>query len=120
VANIYEDYGEGFENPIEDAEDDLDIGYETLTENYTPGDDDSLREALEYVTDDKDGYRTVFLTFDQWSMVDDIARVALEWQVVGDGYVWAITGDALPAKCAAVKLLCARLFVPLPLSRLPS
>ena len=96
VANIYEeDYGEQFENPIEDAEDVLE-GFETLTESYTPGNDESLNEALNYVTDDEEGYRTVLLTVDQWAMMDDIARVAAEKNVVGGGYVWAITGDALP------------------------
>ena len=89
VANIYEeDYGEQFENPIEDAEDDEAIGYETLTESYTPGDDESVEEALKYVTDGEDGYRTVLLTMDQWSMIDDIARWAYDLKVVGDGYFW--------------------------------
>lgn len=91
------DFGEQFENPIEDAEDKWPNQYFTLTESYTPGDEGSLWEALSYVTDDGDGYRTVLLTIDQWVMMDDIARVAQELGVTGKTHLWAVTGDALPA-----------------------
>lgn len=95
IANIYEeDYGEQFENPVEDAEDVLE-DYHTLTESYTPGDQESLPEALAYATDEVEGYRTVLLTIDQWSMMDDIAATAVDLGIVGEGYVWAVTVDAL-------------------------
>jgi ABC-type branched-subunit amino acid transport system substrate-binding protein len=95
VAIIYEpSYGEQFEDPLEDVEDE--VGYETITEGFTIGDDASLREALGDVSPDGDGYRTVILTVDSFAVLDDAARAAAELGIVGEGYLWMITGDALP------------------------
>jgi hypothetical protein len=95
VAVIYEpDYGEQFEDPLEDVEDE--VGYETITEGFSIGSDESLREALSDVAPGGDGYHTIMLTIDHFAVLDDVARIAVELGIVGEGYLWMITGDALP------------------------
>ena len=90
---IYDrDYGEMFEDPLEDVEDELD--YETMTEGFVEGDMGSIESALEEVI--AEGYHTICLITKRFEILDDIAKVADELGLVGPDYFWLITGDALP------------------------
>lgn len=91
---IYEDtdYGEQLESPIEDLEEDL--GYLTITESFHAGDDDGIRSAFQEAKDK--GFRTIVLVTDQVSLLDDVARVADDMDMLGPGYLYMISGGALP------------------------
>lgn len=94
VGVIYDqsDFGEQFEDPLEDAEEDL--GYVTITEHVLETDIDSIAKALQNVVDD--GYHTIFFAADRPAIIDDLARVAVEEldiSLVGDDYFWILTGD---------------------------
>lgn len=85
------DFGEQFEDPLEDAEDSL--GYETITESFDEGDDGSIEESLGEAKEK--GYRTIFLVTDRLAVLDNIATVAESLGMLGEGYVWMINADAL-------------------------
>lgn len=85
------DYGEQFEDPMEDAEDDL--GYATITEHVVEGDDDSLYSSLGEAKEK--GFRTVFLSTNRPAFLDDIARIANELDMLDD-YLWIFSGAAFP------------------------
>jgi len=93
VAIIYEDnYGEQFEDPLEDAEEDFDFA--SITEGYDEGSDESMREILGVIKED--GYRTIIIAANRYGILDDIARIAEEMEMLGEEYFWLITGDAFP------------------------
>jgi hypothetical protein len=94
LAIIYDqsDYGEQFEDPLENAEDTL--GFETITEHIVEGDNESIEKALEEVIEK--GYRTILLATDREAFLDDVARIAEEKGLLGEGYFWILSGDALP------------------------
>lgn len=94
LAVLYDqsDYGEQFEDPLEDAEDAL--GYETITEHIVEGDDESLYESLGEVVDK--GYRTILIATDRPAMINDIARVADELGLIGPGYFWIFSAAMMP------------------------
>jgi hypothetical protein len=94
IGIIYDrsDYGETFEDSLGDAEDKL--GFESLTGHFIEGDDATIYDALGDVLEK--GYRTILLITDRPAMLDDIARIAEELGLLGEGYFWIITGDALP------------------------
>lgn len=91
---IYEDtdYGEQFESPLEEYEDAL--GYLTITEGFSAGDDDSIRSAMQEAKDK--GFRTIVLITDQVALLDDVARIASDMDMLGAGYFYIISGGALP------------------------
>jgi hypothetical protein len=94
LAVIYDqsDFGEQFEDPLEDYEDIL--GYTTITEHFLETDNDSIVEALWNVV--YEGYHTIFIAADRPAIIDDLARVAVEEldiSLVGDEYFWILTGD---------------------------
>ena len=96
LAIIYEhDYGDQFESPLEDAEDDLDNFY-TITEEVEEGNEESIRDALGEVIDE--GYRTIMFIGNRFTLLHEIARVAEDMGLVGDGYFWILAGDAVPPK----------------------
>jgi hypothetical protein len=99
VGIIYEqsDYGELFEDPLEGAE--AELGFETLTEHIIEGDEASIYDALGDVVEK--GYRTIILVTDRPQMLDAVARTADELGLLGDGFFWIITGDALPPNILA-------------------
>lgn len=93
------DYGEQFESPIEELEEDF--GYLTITESFHQGDDDGIQSALQEAKDK--GFRTIVLITDQPAMLDDVARIADQMDMLS-GYFWIISGGALPpAQWASVK-----------------
>jgi len=93
VAVIYEpDYGEQFEDGFEDAEDDL--GFETITESVSLGNNESIYSSLGEVKET--GYRTIVLLVDQPKLVEEVAVVAEDLGLLGTGYVWLIAGAAVP------------------------
>jgi hypothetical protein len=94
VGVVYDksDFGEQFEDPLEDAEDDL--GYITLTEHVEEENTDSIYNALaEVVTE---GFHTVVFAADRPAILDDVARAAEELGIIGEEYVWFMTGDIAP------------------------
>jgi hypothetical protein len=94
IAAIYDqsDYGEQFGGPFEVAQKTL--GYETITEHMIEGKDESIKKALENVY--KQGYRTILLATDREAFLDDVARIAEEQGLLGEGYFWILSGGALP------------------------
>ena len=103
LAIIYEpDYGDDFESPLEDAEDDL-PNFLTITEEVDELEgDDSIEDALNEVV--KEGYRTIMYIGDRFTLLDDIARVADGMGLLGEGYFWIISGAALqPAMLPTVR-----------------
>ena len=96
LAIIYEpDYGDQFESPLEDAEDEL-TNFFTIIEEVEEGSDDSIRDALGEVI--SEGYRTIMYIGDRFTLLDDIARVADEMGLLGEGYFWILSGDVVPPK----------------------
>ena len=94
LAIIYDssDYGEQFEDPLEDAEDLY--CYTTMTESISEGDEESIYESLEEAKEE--GYRTVALITDRPSFLNDVARVASDLGMLNGDYFWIISGDAFP------------------------
>jgi hypothetical protein len=97
VGVIYDqsDYGEQFEDPLEDFEDVL--GYLTITEHVIPGDpesmEDSFGEAKEL------GFHTIVFAGDKPYLLPEVAEVAVDLDgetLIGDEYVWFFTGDIAP------------------------
>lgn len=101
VGVIYEqsDYGEMYEDPLEDAEDDL--GYLTITEHVLEEDGDEkdgARESMRSSFGDvlSEGFHTVVFAAERPAVLDDIAAVSDELGIIGDDYFWFFTGDLLP------------------------
>jgi hypothetical protein len=94
IAVIYDksDYGEQFEDPLEDAEETL--GYKTITNHIVEGNDESIESALEDVY--AKGYRTILLATDREAFLDDVARIAETKGLLGEEYFWILSGGALP------------------------
>jgi ABC-type branched-subunit amino acid transport system substrate-binding protein len=94
VGVIYDqsDYGEQFEDPMEDAEDVL--GYKTKTEHVLEDDKESMKAALEECL--SEGYHTIFFAADRPAILDDLAEVGEDLEIIGEDYVWFFTGDILP------------------------
>lgn len=92
VAIIYDqnDYGEQFEDKLEDAEDTL--GYETITEHFVEGDRSSIESALGEAKEK--GYHTVILVTDREAMIAEVAAVAEEYGMLGEDFFWIISGEA--------------------------
>jgi hypothetical protein len=94
VGVIYaqSDYGEQFEDPMENAENDL--GYKTKTEHVLEDDIQSMYDSLgECVSE---GYHTIFFAADRPAILDDLAEVGEDLGIIGEDYVWFFTGDILP------------------------
>jgi len=99
LAIVYEpDYGDQFESPLEGAEDTLG-NFFTITEEISEGSDASVRRALEEVK--AEGYRTIMYIGDRFELLDDIARIADELGLLGEGYFWILNGDVVPPKMLA-------------------
>ncbi|CAB9498952.1 Gamma-aminobutyric acid (GABA) B receptor [Seminavis robusta] len=94
LAIIYDasDYGEQYEDPLEDAEDFLEE-YATITEHIIEGDRGSIEESLE--TTVEDGYHSILLATDRLAVLDDVADVAADMGLLGDDYFWMLSGDML-------------------------
>jgi hypothetical protein len=94
IGILYEDsdFGEGFEEPLEDAEELY--GFESITEHLREGDDETIEDALEEVI--KKGYRTIVLITKRPAILDDIARFADKMGMLNGDYFWIISGDAFP------------------------
>ena len=94
LAIIYDqsDYGEQFEDPLEEFEDLY--CYATMTESIVEGDDDSIYASLGEAKEE--GYRTVVLITNRPSVLNDVARVASELGMLNGDYFWIISGDAFP------------------------
>jgi len=101
LAIIYDvtDYGEQFEDPLEDAEDFL--GYSTITEHIIEGNRDTIVDSL--TTTVEDGYHSILLATDRLAVLDDVAQVAEELGMLGEDYFWMISGDMItPAMLPSV------------------
>lgn len=94
LAIIYDvsDYGEQYEDPLEDAEDFLE-DYSTITEHIIEGDPESIESSLGDVVDN--GFHSVFLATDRLAVLDDVAEVAEELGLLGKEYLWMVPGDML-------------------------
>lgn len=82
------DFGEQFESPIEDLEEDF--NYVTITESFDQGDNEAIAEAFQEALDN--GYRTIVLITDRIAALDDIANVADEMGMLGEGWFWILNG----------------------------
>jgi len=94
LAIIYDasDYGEQYEDPLEDAEDFLE-GYSTITEHIIEGNRDSIVDSLE--TTVEDGFHSILLATDRLAVLDDVSDVAEEVGLLGEDYFWMFSGDML-------------------------
>jgi Receptor family ligand binding region len=94
AAVIYEksDFGAQFESPIEDFEDIL--KYFTVAETISSEDDLSIRKALREVKEA--GIRTIVVIADRPRLLEDVAHVADEMEILGEGYFYMIIGGAIP------------------------
>lgn len=102
LAIIYDisDYGEQYEDPLEDAEEFLE--YTTITEHIIEGNRESIEDSLG--TTKEDGYHTMLLATDRIAVLDDVADVADEIGLLGNDYLWFISGDMLtPSMVATIK-----------------
>ena len=96
IAVIYDDsdYGEQFEDPMEDAEDDL--GYSTITEHIIEGDDESIYSSLGEAKEK--GFRTIMLSTNRPAFLNDVARIADDLGILGDNdYLWIVSGAVFPS-----------------------
>lgn len=86
------DYGEQYEDPLEDAEDSL--GFVTITEHVVESDPGTWDEAFEEA--EGEGYHTNFFATDRPAMLNKAANVTERLGLIGDEYLWVLTGDILP------------------------
>lgn len=103
LAIIYDvsDYGEQYEDPLEDAEDFLE-DYSTITEHIIEGNRESIEDSLG--TTVEDGFHSILLATDRLAMLDDVAEVAEEKNLLGKEYFWMLSGDMLsPAMMPHIK-----------------
>ena len=84
------DYGEQYEDPLEDAEDFFE-DYSTITEHIIEGDRGSIEDSLE--TTVEDGFHSILLATDRLAFLDDVAEVAEEMGLLGDEYFWLLPGE---------------------------
>lgn len=94
LAIIYDvsDYGEQYEDPLEDAEDFFD-DYSTITEHIIEGNRESIEDSLG--TTVEDGFHSILLATDRLAVLDDVAEVAEEMGLLGEEYFWMLSGDML-------------------------
>ena len=91
------DYGEQFEDPLEDAEDTLE--YVTITEHVEEDNPETWDESFGEA--EGEGYHTIFFATDRPSMLDKIAVVAEDKGLIGEDFLWIMTGDILPPEIFA-------------------
>lgn len=94
IAIIYDfsDYGEQFEDPLEDGE--ARLKFESITEHIVQDDLDSIYESLGDVLEN--GYHTIILVTDRPPFMHKVAEVADELGIIGDDWLWVLSGDAMP------------------------
>jgi Receptor family ligand binding region len=93
IAVLYDntDYGKQFMVPMEEMA--TQLGYEVLTQFFVQGVSDSIDGALMEILEQ--GYRTIVVVTDQLAMLDDIAQTADTLNMLGEGYFWMLTNEAL-------------------------
>jgi Receptor family ligand binding region len=93
VGVLYEntEYGKQFLVPIEDMA--VTLGFEVYSQFFVP----NLRESIEGVLNEmlEIGYRTILLATDKLTSIEDVAIIAAKLKMLGKGYVWMITNEAL-------------------------
>jgi Receptor family ligand binding region len=102
VGVLYEntEYGKQFMVPIEDMA--VTLGFEVYSQFFVPNIHDSIEGALEEILEN--GYRTIVLSTDKLASIEDVAHAAAELKMLGKGYVWMLTNEALqPAQLNSMR-----------------
>jgi hypothetical protein len=99
VGIVYDlsDFGEQFEYPIEDYEDELE--FLTLAKHIVPGDPDSQADSLGDVKEK--GFHTIVFAAEKTYLLPEVAEAAVDLDgegstLIGEEYVWFFTGDVAP------------------------
>jgi hypothetical protein len=94
VAIVYDksDYGEQFEEPLENAE--RLLHYESMAEYFLEEKIETIREALTEVR--RKGFHTIVLFTDRPAVLEAFAEIADELGLVGDDFFWMLSGASLP------------------------
>jgi hypothetical protein len=71
------------------------LGYTTITEHIIEGDDESIYSSLEEAKEK--GFRTILLSTDRPAVLNDVARIADDLDMLGDNdYFWILSEAAFP------------------------
>jgi hypothetical protein len=86
------DYGEQFEDPLENARDEM--GFKALTEHIVQDDIVMIRDAMLDLANN--GYHTVILATDRPPFMNIVADIADELGLIGDQWLWMLSSEAMP------------------------
>ena len=92
IGIVYDPDSEQFEFPLARPGDRYD--YESISGQVAEGIDQSIYDSLGDIVEN--GYHTIILVIKREAFLDDVARIADELGLIGDDFVWILSGTALP------------------------